>query len=147
LSHLNGKTVSIIADGIMRTPAIVSGGVVAISGAAASYITVGLPYVGQLQTMRLDIGEGQGGTIQGKRKKVNAVTVRAQDTLGLYAGQSFSTLTPMKDFAVGTSLITGDGRTLIAPNWDPQGQVCIQTTPGLPASILGVIPEITVGDT
>jgi hypothetical protein len=33
------------------------------------------------------------------------------------------------------------------PLWDVPGQVCIQVDDPLPATILGVIPEIVLGDT
>jgi hypothetical protein len=49
--------------------------------------------------------------------------------------------------AVVTNLVTGDARTLIDPSWDVPGQYCIQQSDPLPATVLGVIPEIVVGDT
>ncbi len=117
-------------------------------------VTVGLGYLPQLQTLQLDLGEP---TVQGKRKKITGVTTRCKDTLGLSIGRTFSTLTPMKDLALGnvgtqtnqlvTGLVTGDARTIIDPLWDTPGQYCIQQPFPYPASILGVIPEIVVGDT
>jgi len=46
-----------------------------------------------------------------------------------------------------TGLVTEDARTIIDNNWTVQGQVCFQQNSPYPASILGVIPEIEVGDT
>lgn len=43
LSHLNGKSVSIIADGVMRTSQTVTGGQVTLSPAATT-IEIGIPY-------------------------------------------------------------------------------------------------------
>jgi hypothetical protein len=46
-----------------------------------------------------------------------------------------------------TGLVTGDARGLIDPVWDTTGQFFVTQPNPLPASILGVIPEIEIGDT
>lgn len=153
LDHLNGQIVVGLADGTPVGPFTVSAGAVTLS-ASATKVTLGLAFTPQLQTLALDLGEP---TIQGKRKQIPAVTARVKDTLGLYIGRSFLTLVPMKDLVVGnvgtmtnarvTNLVTGDARTLVDPLWDVPGQYCFQLNQPYPASILGVIPEITVGDT
>lgn len=116
-------------------------------------VTIGLSYLPQLQTLALDLGEP---TVQGKRKKIAGLTARCNQTLGLSAGRSFATLVPMQDLIVGnvgtmtnavvTGLVTGDARIIIDPLWDVPGQYCLQQSFPYPASILGVIPEIQVGD-
>jgi hypothetical protein len=90
-------------------------------------------------------------------KTIPAVTVRVNDTLGLEIGKTFSTLVPMKDLvrgnvgsatnAVVTDLVTGDAMTRLDPSWTVPGQYCIEQPNPFPASILGVIPQVTVGDT
>jgi hypothetical protein len=120
--------------------------------APASLVTIGLPFTAQLQTLPIDIGEP---TIQSRDKKINAVTVRCVDTLGLSIGSSFSNLVSMQDLIVGnigsmtnklvTDLVTGDARTFVDPLWSTQGQFCIQQSLPLPATITGVIPQLTVG--
>lgn len=121
-------------------------------------VTVGLPFTPQLQTLQLDTGEP---TIQGKVKKISGVTVRVENALGLWIGGSLATIVKMKDLVVGnvsrmltgqdtqliSDLVTGDAYTLIDPRWTVQGQYFITQPDPLPASILGVIPQITVGDT
>ena len=117
-------------------------------------VTIGLAYLPQLQTLQLDTGEP---TIQGKEKKISAVTVRVNQTLGLSIGQGFDTLVPMKDLVGGnvgsatnkvvTNLVTGDAFTIIDPKWSVPGQYCIQQSNPFPASILGVIPQVTIGNT
>jgi hypothetical protein len=105
----------------------------------------------------LDLGEP---TVQGKRKKITAVTVRAVDTLGISIGTSIPTVVPMKDFVIGNlgsqsnalvgtngDLVNGDGRTIIDQVWQEAGNYLIGTTGPYPATILGIMPEVTVGDT
>jgi hypothetical protein len=149
LDYLNGQTVSILADGSVLPQQVVTNGTVTLS-VPASKVTVGLAFTAQAQTMYLDIGEP---TIQGKRKKINALTVRAKESRGLYVGRTFSTLVPVKEMnpsvLLGTPipLVTSDERVVMDPLWDVPGQVCMQVSDPVPCTILGVIPEISVGDT
>ncbi len=117
-------------------------------------VTIGLAYTPRLQTLQLDTGEP---TIQGKMKSIPAVTVRVHQTLGLSIGKTFGTLLPMKDLVRGnvgsatntrvTDLVTGDAMTRLDPSWTVPGQYCIEQPFPFPASILGVIPQVTPGDT
>lgn len=156
LDHLVGLIVTGLADGIPIPPQGVSAAGTITLAAPASLVTIGLPFLPQLQTLQLDLGEP---TIQGKRKKITGVSVRCENTLGLSIGKTFdaSSQVPMKDLVLGnlgsqtnlvvTDLLTGDAWTVIDPSWDVQGQYCIQQSLPYPSTILGVIPDIVVGDT
>ena len=116
--------------------------------------TVGLAYTPQLQTLGIDTGEP---TIQGKMKKINAVTLRVTDTLGLQIGSTFGNLVNMQDLVLGnvgsmtnqkvTGLVSGDARTYLDPTYTVPGQYCVQQSLPYPATITGVIPQLAVGDT
>ena len=113
-------------------------------------VTVGLPFVAQVQSLYLDVQDQ--GTIQSKRKNISALTVRTQDTRGLKAGTNFNTLREFKErttqlMGQPTPLLTGDYRVIVDSVYTVQGQICIQQDQPLPASILALIPEIQVGDT
>jgi hypothetical protein len=115
-----------------------------------SLVTVGLPYTCQLQSLYLDIPGGD--TIQSKRKKINAVTVRLQDSKGLFVGPDFDNMTEIKErntqiMGQPIKLFTGDQRVIISPSWNLTGQICVQQDYPLPVTVLALIPEITVGDT
>lgn len=154
--HLAGLMVTGVADGIQIPSFTMPTTGTFTLPAAASIVTVGIPITGQIQTLGLDLGEP---TVQGKRKTIKGVTFRCQNALGLTAGRTFdaSSQKVMKDLVLGnigsmtnqrvTDLVTGDARIIIDPLWDVPGQYCIQQTTPYPASILGVIPEIVVGDT
>ena len=149
LNHLEGCTVAILADGSVQTPQVVSGGAITLQY-AASLVTVGLPFQGQVQSLPVDSGNP---TIQGKRKNIPALSVRVASTRGLKMGRTFATCTEFKergnDVFAGTAipLYTGDQRQVLDALWDVPGQVCIQMDYPLPFSVLGIIPEINVGDT
>ena len=93
LSHLEGARVAILADGNVQPPQVVAGGAVTIQH-PASTITVGLPYSADLQTLDIDAGEP---TIQGKRKKISAVTLRLENTRGLKVGPDQDRLVAIKE--------------------------------------------------
>jgi len=154
---LAGATVTGLADGV-----VIPSFVMPTSGAftlstPASKVTVGLGYTPKLQTLPLELGDP---TVQGKVKKINAVDVRVADTLGLSIGSDFTHLVPMKDLIIGnvssmlvgqstqvvTDLVAGDARTWLDPTYTIPGQYCIQQSSPLPATILGVIPNIVIGD-
>jgi hypothetical protein len=152
---LAGKTCTGLADGKVITPCVMSANGNFTLSPAASKVTVGLAFTAQLQTLYLDMTGGP--TIQSKMKSLPQVTVRVVDTLGLKIGSDSSNLVTMKDLVVGnvgsmlnqvvTGLVTGDARTVLDPKWQEQGQIFIQQSTPFPATILGIIPQITVGDT
>jgi hypothetical protein len=74
LSHLEGKSVAVLADGCVLTPKTVTSGQITLSD-SASIVTVGLPYVSDVETLRLEI-PSQSGTMQGRRIAIPEVTVR-----------------------------------------------------------------------
>lgn len=149
LDHLDGETVSILADGSVAPQQTVVNGSVTLDR-PYSAITIGLPFTCQLQSLYIDVQE-QGGTIQSKRKTIPAVTVRLQDSRGIYAGPNFKSLIPIKErttqpMGQPIPLFTGDQRVLLPAGYNVPGQVCVQVTDPLPSTILALIPEIVVGD-
>lgn len=166
LTQLIGQQVVGVADGVAIGPLTVSGGGSVTLPSPASKVTLGLAFTPQLRTLSLDVGEP---TIQGKRKKISKILLRVADTLGLQIGTTFSTLVTMKDFQLGAIPSTSTGPSakvidLVNPSWNPDapvidglqladglwqenGQFCIQQNLPYPATICGVIPEVTPGDT
>lgn len=154
---LAGATVTGLADGIIITPFVMPASGSFTLSSAASKVIIGEAFTCKLQTLPLEIGDP---TIQGKVKKINSVTVRVADTLGLSIGADFSHLTPMKDLVRGnvssmltgqqtqvvSGLVDGDARTFLSPAYTVPGQYCIQQSNPYPATILAVIPDITIGD-
>lgn len=152
--HLAGLTVTGLADGIPITPFVMPLNGSFTLSLAASKVVIGLAFLPQLKTLQIDTGEP---TIQGKEKKIPAVTVRVTNTLGLQIGTTFDNLVDMDDLVLGnvgkdtnelvTDLVTGDALQALDPDWTVPGQYCIQQSLPLPATILGLMPQLTVGDT
>lgn len=122
-----------------------------------TYVLIGLAFTPQLQTLAIETGDP---TVQGKLKSIKAVDVRVANALGLSIGSDFSHLVPMKDLILGnvssmlvgqssqiiTNLVDGDARTFLDPTYTIPGQYCIQQDQPYPATVLGVIPDIKIGD-
>jgi hypothetical protein len=153
---LAGKTCTGLADGIIIPAFTMAANGSFTLATAASKVTVGLAFTPQLQTLYIDI-QGQQNTVQQKMKKINGLGLRVAETLGLKAGTDSSNLAIIKDLVRGnvggmtnsvvTDLVTGDVFMFTDPKWQTQGQVFIEQPYPYPASILGFIPEVAVGDT
>lgn len=150
LDHLNGATVSILADGSVQPQQVVVNGAITLQN-AASLVTVGLGYVAQLQTLCME-PEGMVMQVQDYRKKIAAVAVRVADTRGLKVGPDFTRLTEIKERTASVSmgaavpLFTGDERVIISADYLVDDDVCLQQDNPLPCTVLGVIPEVSIGD-
>jgi len=165
LTQLVGQSVVGVADGAVVGPLVVSASGTVTLPNAASKVTLGLAYTPQLMTLSLDLGEP---TVQSKRKKVPAATLRCADALGLQIGTSFANAVTVKDLQLGAIPSQSNGvavvNDLVNPSWNPgatlvdarqildqlwqePGQLCVQQNLPYPATILGVMPEVVVGDT
>ena len=154
LSHLPNTQVTGLVDGnLIPATATDANGTLALP-AAGTDITVGLGYQAQLLSLYLDTGASP--TNLSKRSTVPAVTVQLVNSRGLKVGYDFDNVVEMKDrdangdsapaAGVATPLFTGPKRILIPPKYQYPGQVAVQQDYPLPATILGLIPEIQVGD-
>jgi Ubiquitin-activating enzyme E1 FCCH domain len=161
--HLGGAVVTGLADGAVinftmptsGTFVFGPGGTTGLTAIAnASVVTVGLALpTPTVTTLPLDLGEP---TAQGKRKKITGVTLLVNQTLGLSMGRFATTVQPLSDLVLGnqnvpnnatvTDLVSGYARGILDPLWDVPGQYTITQPNPYPASILGVVPEIAIGD-
>lgn len=147
LSHLEGQAVAILGDGNVFAPQVVAGGTVKLPQ-AVSVAHVGLPIQADAATLNPEPGQG---TIQGKRKRVTAVTLRVEQTRGLKVGPDADHLTEFKEregqpYGSPIGLQTGDQKVNIGTTWGNTGSVYIRQSQPLPATILAIIPEIDVGN-
>lgn len=153
-SQLSGLTCTGLADGVIIPAFVMPYNGTFTLGVAASKVTVGEAFLPQIQTLYIDLGQP---TIQSKDKKIPRVTLRVTETLGLKIGSDSSNLVDMKDLVRGqvgqntnvvvTDLVTGDATTTIDSKWQEAGQIFLSQPYPYPASVLGVIQDVTVGDT
>ena len=174
LNHLEGMTVTGLADGAVIPPTAVSGGSVVLPF-AASAVTVGLPFQAQVQSLHL---QQQGAMIDDKRKRVIGVTVRVEKSRGVKLGanqpnasaQENGNNVPWGNYPYGKMTLIPEVQNLLGPNqglplftgdhfievdddWNTVGQsaspgmIAAQQDFPLPMQVLAFIPKFVVGDT
>ena len=150
LDHLEGQTVSILANGATHPDKTVSNGSVSLDRSSTN-VKVGLGYSSILQTMRLDAGS-QNGTSQGKTKRIYEITIRLFESIGVEVGE---TLTNMERIPFRTSAdpmdegippFTGDKAVEFRGNYDTDGFIFVRQTQPLPLTILSLYPELQTND-
>ncbi len=150
LDHLEGQTVSILADGATHPDKTVSSGSVTLDRSALN-VKIGLAYTSLLQTMRLNAGS-QNGTSQGKTKRIYDITVRMFETIGVEVGPNLSDMEriPFRSSAdlmdEGIPPFTGDKEVEFRGNYETDGFIFVRQTQPLPFTILSLYPRLTTND-
>lgn len=147
LDHLEGCTVSVLADGSVQPQQEVVGGSITIP-VEASLIHVGLQVTADLKTLPPAINMEAYG--QGRYKNVNKVWLRVYRSSGIFVGPTENRLTEVKqrtDEAPGSppELVSEEVSLPIAPSWGANGQVVIRHTDPLPLTVVSLVMEISLG--
>lgn len=146
LEHLEGAEVVIWADGTARDAAVVSGGVVAVSGAPCSAAVVGLPYEARFRSAKLAYGARKGSALA-VPKRINRIALVLADVHagGLEFGPDFDTLDPLpvrppfgpgdpdkvhRDYDFDGAQFPG--------RWDTDARLCLRAVAPKPCTVLGV---------
>ena len=150
LDHLEGQTVSILANGASHPDKTVSSGSVTLDRSSTS-VKIGLAYTSLLKTMRLNAGS-QNGTSQGKTKRIYDITVRMFETIGVEVGPDLSNLERIP-FRRSTNLMdegippfTGDKEVEFRGNYETDGFIIVRQTQPLPFTILSLYPRLQTND-
>jgi hypothetical protein len=150
LYHLEGKTVSVLADGNVVSGLTVTGGAITLPN-EASVVHAGLPYEALMKTLDIDIGAVKGiGTVQGRYKSVGEITMRVQDTRGIFVGPREDRLTEWKQrqgeaWGEAIGLYTGDISLTPTGDWTRGGTMFIKQADPLPMTILALMPDLALG--
>lgn len=147
LSHLEGRTVAILADGAVMTPRPVVGGQITLDK-AASLVHVGLPIVSDLQTLPLAT-EAEAYS-QATKKNVSRVMLRVYRSSGIFVGP---TTTELKEAKIRTTepygsppnLYTGEVEVEIPPAWTEDGQIIVRQVDPVPLTIVSMTTTLAFG--
>jgi hypothetical protein len=151
LSHLEGQTVAILADGASHPDRVVTSGSITLQR-SASVVQVGLPCPAWLKTTRIEAGAGD-GTAQGKSKRITKVVFRFYNTLGALVGPDENNLDTV-EFRTGSDLMdqapplfTGDkGPIDWAGGYDFDGFVMVKQEQPLPMTVVAIMPQVHTFD-
>ena len=150
LAHLEGETVSILADGNVVNDLVVTSGAVTIPF-EASKVHIGLPYTCTIESLDYELRTEGSPTIHDKERNVNSVVIKLDNTRALNIGpteddleeQSFRT---DEDAGDPTKLFSGDKEIPLNPGDGNEAVVMIQNTDPLPIDILSIISKLDIGD-
>jgi hypothetical protein len=158
LDHLEGKTVSVVADGGQHPQVVVTDGIISLDR-QSSVVHVGLPYTGWLVTTDIE-GGGTTGPAQTKKKSLIAVGIRFLNSLFAKYGTDYYKLTQMY-FRTGSMNMdrpplpyTGDRKEPYGNNandevdggWQRSKYVIISQDLPFPCNVQLVIPYVEVSN-
>jgi len=147
LNYLEGKTVSILADGAVHPQRVVSNGTIVLER-AASVAHIGLQYNSDLQSLPLALQVEAFG--QGRVKNINHVWLRVLESSGIFAGPSADKLIEAKQrttepYGEPPRLKTQDIKIMLTPTWQDNGQLFVRQTDPLPLTVVALTLEVAIG--
>lgn len=160
MNHLEGKSLSILADGNVLANGLDTP-LTSVSGGAFTtlephfVVHAGLPYCSDLETLDLEIEGGE--TLASKKKSVNQVTFYVEASRGLWIGEGpelpTSTLHLREwkqrranlPYGRPIPLFTGKDTISIGSTWNTGGRVFLRQRDPLPLTVLNVIPTVSIG--
>ena len=149
LTHLEGKTVAVLANGRVQASRTVVGGAItlatplpAVTAPAVNTVVVGLPNTMQVRTMPAAFAIEAYGS--GNRKNVSTVWVRVQNSGRFKIGHSLQSMDYPAEMTEG-ALYTGLIRVPVPGTWTDDGQLYIEQADPLPLNIVSVTADLAVG--
>lgn len=146
LTHLEGKTVDIVADGVVMQQQVVTNGKVTLPRNAKS-VQIGLHFTTRVTTLTPEV-QGGTGSAQGNSMRVGEVTLRFLETTGCKINGQIIAFRNTGQHVLDQPppLFTGDHR-LENLGWE-RGQATIEITQDqpLPFHLLCVIKKMTIND-
>lgn len=147
LNHIEGMTVSILADGAVQPRQVVTGGAVTLQQ-PASIVAVGLPITADLQTLPFSTQMQAYG--QGAVKNINRVWIRVHNSSGIFAGPTVDDLIQYKQrttepYGSPPAMITGVVELDMTPSWTDDGSVFIRQSDPLPLIVASMVIEASIG--
>lgn len=148
LGHLEGKTVSILADGAVHPQKVVTSGSITLDN-AASKVHIGLPITADIETLpvaaQIDNSFGQG-----RFKNVNKAWLRVYRSSGIFVGPNANQLREAKQrtteaYGSPPALKSAEIPVMVDPSWADSGQVYIRQSDPLPLTIVNLTCEVALG--
>lgn len=150
LDHMEGETVTILAEGSTHPDRTVVSGQITLDR-TASKVHVGFPYTSDIETLRSDAGAAD-GTAQGKLNRIHRVIMRVWETLGGRIGPDADSLDTISfreggdDMDTAVPLFSGD----IEIEWDGEyssdNHIFYRQDQPLPATIVAFMPQMNTQD-
>ncbi len=147
LSHLEGKVVSVLADGNVAPQQIVTSGAISIPDLSA-IVHIGLPYRSIGETLSINIAGQE--TLLDKGVQVSSVALLVKDTRGGKVGTKEDALFEMKQRETSDNYgsiapINGLAEVSISDTWENTGRFLMVQDDPLPMNVIAAIPRTQAG--
>ena len=140
LSHLEGETVAVFADGAVFDNATVSSGQITLKDATvtttASTVQVGLPYTSTLKPMKLDLAQLGLATT----KKINRIVISCYNTIGGVVGRDTTNTDPIK--SDWTDLETDDYEVPFNSRYSRSGDIVVMQEDPAPMTVVAITMDV-----
>jgi len=143
LNHLEGETVSVLADGSAHADKVVSGGTITLDRDAEK-VHIGYGYTSIVETLRLEAGAND-GVAQGKIKRIHGVTVRFLESVGAEVGPDLNNLDriPFRDSSMAMDeavpIFSGDKEIFLPSGYETDARIIVRQTQPLPMTITAIM--------
>ena len=146
LDHLEGETVSILADGNVVEPLLVVNGSVTLPY-PAGVVHIGLPIESDLETLDITTASQ---SLREKQKLINHVSLVVEESTGIWCGPDADHLTEYKqrsdeNYDENQRLAAGLIDLRIQATWNKNGRIFVRQNNPLPITILAALPEVNLG--
>jgi len=148
LAHLEGETVTLLADGSIQASKVVTNGKITLDQ-AATIVHIGLSYTGTVQLQRLEV-QLQDGTAQGRPKRTPSLIARVYCSGTFKAGYDEANLDVVSfrtsDMAMGSppDLFTGDKQIMCENRFGRENRLMIVQDKPLPLTLIAIMPETEI---
>ena len=137
LSHLEGKTVKVIADDVMQNERVVASGQIIIDSVPTAYVEIGLDYTPEVKTLPVELKLSSGNVIAQRKRIVEA-------TANMYLTQNL-TLNGNDFIFTAGEFYTGLKRRKPMLGYDKKGQMTFSQSEPLFFTLLGIEFKVSVG--
>ena len=143
LNHLEGETVSVLADGAAHADKVITNGIITLDR-LSSKVHIGYGYTSTVETLRLEAGADD-GVAQGKIKRIHGVTARLFNTVGAELGPDLDNLDrlPFRDSSMSMNqavpLFTGDKEIYFPSGYETDARVIVRQSQPLPMTVLAIM--------
>lgn len=146
LAHLEGETVSALADGGVVEGLVVSGGAITLPY-AAELVHVGIPYVSDFQTLAINLNDDTAGSTIGRLRTIPTVTLEFLKTRQAFVGPDADHLDEIRfrEDYIGEApipLFTGLKEIVPDSGYQMDGSVLVRVTAPVPFTLLSITPNI-----
>jgi hypothetical protein len=146
LSHLEGKTVGILADGAVQPDEVVASGQITLANSFTK-VLAGLPFTSTVLPMKFDF-DLQDGSTRGRSKRINRVEVSLYKSLAGEAstdGTEWLWIYP-RDFDdpmdASPPVFTGDTEVVLAGNYSDSADIYLRQTLPYPFTVRALVAKL-----